>query len=138
MDGKHGVKSIEIDLPKATLVDVPANQQSAVARCRWAQKNTWIGNVTITGVKVGSGNFPRGRHDFRGSLSNVEKLLWQGVAKVRNQHRKGQSNSPKIRRLSWLGQLLLRLSRAIVVHSLMSFLLRLQCSISRFGAESKR
>ena len=30
MDRKHGVKSIQIDLPKATVVDVPGNQEGAV------------------------------------------------------------------------------------------------------------
>jgi hypothetical protein len=30
MEYKHGVKSIEIDLPKATLLDVPGNQEGAV------------------------------------------------------------------------------------------------------------
>jgi hypothetical protein len=44
-------------------------------------------------------------------LSSVEKLLWQGVAKAPNQHRGGQSNSPKLKRLSSLEQLLLPLSR---------------------------
>ena len=30
MDSKHGVKSIQIDLPKATVVDVPGKQEGAV------------------------------------------------------------------------------------------------------------
>jgi hypothetical protein len=58
MDRKYGVKSIQIYLLKATLVDVPGKQDGAIATCRWAQKNTWTRKVTITGFKVGSGNFP--------------------------------------------------------------------------------
>jgi hypothetical protein len=51
MDRKHGVKSIQIDLPKATVVDVPGKQVSAVPTCRRAQKKTGTRNVTITDFK---------------------------------------------------------------------------------------
>src|SRR5262249_42470228 len=63
LDRKHGVKSAQIDLAIATLVDVPGNQQSAVASCRWSQKDAWTRNVTITGFKIRSGNFPGSRHN---------------------------------------------------------------------------
>ena len=52
MGRKHGVKSIQIDLTKATLVDVPSKQDGAVPTCRRAQKDTWTRKVTITGFKV--------------------------------------------------------------------------------------
>jgi hypothetical protein len=37
---------------------VPGKQDGAVPTCGRAQKNTWTRKVTITGFKVGSGNFP--------------------------------------------------------------------------------
>jgi hypothetical protein len=52
MDRKHGVKSIQIDLTKATLVNVPSNQDGAVPTCRRTQKDTRTRKVTITGFKV--------------------------------------------------------------------------------------
>jgi hypothetical protein len=71
MGSKHGIKSIQIDLPKATLIDVPSQQDGAFSTGRWAEKNTWTRNFTITGFKVVSGNFPRLRHN-RGSVIGDE------------------------------------------------------------------
>src|SRR6516225_8596019 len=75
---KHGVKFPQIDLPIATLVDVPGNQQSAVASCRWSQKNAWTRNVTITGFKIRSGNFPGSRHKGDSILSDRSSCTHRG------------------------------------------------------------
>jgi hypothetical protein len=58
MSRKYGVKSIQIDLSEATVIDVPGNQNSAFAVCGRACKDTRTRYLAVTGLKVGSGNFP--------------------------------------------------------------------------------
>src|SRR6266404_4927550 len=59
---KRGVKAVEIGLSKPTLIDVPSKQDRAFPTGRRTQKNTWTRDITITGLKVGPGDFPGIRH----------------------------------------------------------------------------
>src|ERR1700730_8595047 len=59
---QHRVKSIQIDLSEAALIDVPGNQNSAFPTCGRACKDARTRYFAVTGLKVRSGNFPRSRH----------------------------------------------------------------------------
>ena len=63
MNRKHGIKSIQIDFSEATVIDVPSNQKSAFPSCGRACKDTRTPYFAVTGLKVGSGNFPSSRHN---------------------------------------------------------------------------
>src|ERR1700751_11760 len=58
MSRKRSDKSIQIDLSEVTVIDVPGNHNSAVPACGRACEDARTRYFAVTGLKVGSGNFP--------------------------------------------------------------------------------
>src|SRR5580693_1537062 len=62
IDGHSSVESFQRRIAEVTLLDVPGKHRCALAACRRAQENTGTREITTTGFKIRTGNFPRVRH----------------------------------------------------------------------------
>src|SRR5260370_22711951 len=62
IDGHSSVESFQRRIAEMALLDVPGKHRRALAACRRAQENTRTRDITTTGLKIRTGNFPRVRH----------------------------------------------------------------------------
>src|SRR5260370_34598950 len=72
--GNSSVESFQRRIAEVALLDVPGKHRRALAACRRAQENTGTREITSTGFKIRSGNFPRVRHG--GLLSDCRSFRY--------------------------------------------------------------